>query len=93
MSNENEIGNDGANELWVENENDGADDLGGENLTRDLTSASGVGRNLGSGFTGEVEGYSLFFLSLSLSLSLSLFAREFGNGLKSLSLHVSPEIV
>ena len=35
MSNENEIGNDGADELWVEN--DGTDDLDG---------ASGVGRDL-----------------------------------------------
>ena len=29
MSNENEIGNNGVDELWVEN--DGADDLGGAN--------------------------------------------------------------
>ena len=54
MSNENEIGNDGADQLWVEN--DGADDLGG---------ASRVGRDLGSGFVG-VEGSSL---SLSLCAS------------------------
>ena len=53
MGNENEIGNDSAYQLWVENE--GADDLGG---------ASKVGRDLGSGFTG-VEGSSL---SLSLRI-------------------------
>ena len=71
MSNENEIGNDGADELWVKNENknDGADDLGGtisvaRTRRRDLADASGVGRDLGSRFVGEVEGSSL-----------SLFAR------------------
>ena len=56
MSNENEIGNDGADQLWVEN--DGADDLGG---------ASRVGCDLGSGFT-SVEGSSL---SLSLFAHLT----------------------
>ena len=63
MSNENEIGNDSANQLWVENENNGADDLGGtisaaRTRRRDLTDASGVGRDLGSGFAG-IEGSSL----------------------------------
>ena len=38
MSNENEIGNDNANELWVENEieNDGINDLSGANSTTRL---------------------------------------------------------
>ena len=38
MSNENEIGNDDADELWVENEieNDGINDLGGANSTAHL---------------------------------------------------------
>ena len=70
MSNENKIGNDSADQLWVENENNGTDDLGGTISTaqtqrRDLTDASGVGRDLGSGFTG-IKGSSL---------SLSFFAR------------------
>ena len=71
-----EIGS--ADELWVKNENEignnGADDLGGtisaaRTRRRDLTDVSGVGWDLGSGFAG-IEGSSL-----SLSLSLSLFAR------------------
>ena len=71
MSNENEIDNDSADQLWVENENNGADDLGGtisvaRTRRRDLTDASGVGRDLGSGFT-DIEGSSL---SLSLSLRI-----------------------
>ena len=74
MSNENEICNDGANQLWVKNENNGTDDLGGtisaaRTRRRDLTDVSGVGWDLGSGFAG-IEGSSL-----SLALSLSLFAR------------------
>ena len=48
MSNENEIDNDGADDLWIEN--DSADDLGGTILAartrrHDLVGASGVRRD------------------------------------------------
>ena len=59
MSNENEIDNVGADQLWVknENENDDADDLD-ETISaawtwpRDLAGVFGVGRDLGSRFAG-----------------------------------------
>ena len=76
MSNKNKIGNDGADQLWVENENEnnGADDLGGANST------ARSHRRVWGGVRSRLwvrRRRRLFSLSLSLSLSisLSLFAR------------------
>ena len=67
MSNENKIGSDDADELWVENENenDGADDLGGTISTA---------RSCRLVWGGARSSSLSLLSSLSLSLSLSLFA-------------------